>query len=183
VRLKLSIGIFKMKTLVSENIPNFPENRNILMKKIFLFLLLATAAFSLNSCSGNDSSDPEPGGTISFMFNGAQKTFHNVTVSENLYFEGTPDEYSELFVFGIDPDIPGENVRFTLYKNHMEDIVSVFYTISDVEYERKENQFTLSLTANGNNNRLKGTFSGDMYAPFNTVDDISVSNGTFDIQY
>jgi hypothetical protein len=172
-----------MKTLISENIPNFPENRNIPMKKIFLFLLLATAAFSLNSCSGSDSSNPEPGGTISFMFNGVQKTFHNVTVSENLYFEGTPDEYSELFVFGTDSDIPGENVRFTLYKNHMEDIVSVFYTISDVQYERKENQFTLTLTANGNSNRLKGTFSGNMYAPFNTVDDISVSSGTFDIQY
>lgn len=151
------------------------------MKKIFFFLVFTAIAFTTNSCSSSDSS-PDPGGTISFKVNGVQKTFTDMYVSENLYFEGTPDEYTELYVVTLPANDP-EHVRFTLYKNHMEDSVSVFYTHDGIEYTRV-GTFTMQITANGNNKKLIGTFSGEMAEDeINPVDQIYITEGTFNIQY
>ena len=151
------------------------------MKKIIILFVLSAVLYTTNSCSSSDSS-PVIGGTISFKVNGVQKTFNDIYVSENLYFEGTPDEYTELYVVTLPANDP-EHVRFTLYKNHLEDIVSVFYTHDGVEYTRV-GTFTMHLTSNGNNKKLVGTFSGEMAQDeINPIDPINITEGTFTIQY
>ena len=152
------------------------------MKKIFLLIFFTIIGFTINSCSNSSDSNPEIGGTISFKVDGVQKTFNDIYVSENVYNSGTSDEYTELSVLTM-PQNASEHMEFYLYKNRLEDIVSVFYTVDDVEWVRV-GTFAIQLTSNGNNNKLIGTFSGQMsdneIQPQNYI---NITEGTFNIQY
>lgn len=153
------------------------------MKKIALFIAFSAMVFSINSCSSSSDDSPVIGGTISFKVNGVQKTFDNIYVSENVYNPDTPDEYTELGVYTM-PQNVDEHMEFHLYKYHMEDIVSVFYTIDGQQWTRLPGVFTMHLTSNGSNNKLTGTFSGqigdDEIQPQNFK---NITEGTFNIQY
>ena len=152
------------------------------MKKIFLLIFFTTIGFTINSCSNSSDSNPEIGGTISFKVEGVQKTFNDIYVSENMYNSGTSDEYTELSVRTM-PQNASEHMEFFLEKNHLEDIVSVFYTVDDIQWVR-DGTFAVQLTSNGNNNKLIGTFSGQMsdneIQPQNYI---NITEGTFNIQY
>ncbi|MCF6133020.1 hypothetical protein [Flavobacterium wongokense] len=154
------------------------------MKKIFLLVVLTLTAFSFNSCSSSsDDTNPVIGGTISFKVDGVQKTFDNIYVSENVINPGTADEFTDLGVYSM-PQNTSEHIEFFTEKNHMEDIVSVFYTADGVQWTRLPGVFTVHLTSNGNNNKLVGTFAGQMgddeIQPQNFI---NITEGTFNIQY
>lgn len=152
------------------------------MKKIFALLLLTTIGFTINSCSSSGDS-PVIVGTISFKVDGVQKTFNNIYVSETVNNPGTEDEFTDLGVYSM-PQNSSEHIEFFTEKNHMEDIVSVFYTADGVQWTRLPGVFTVHLTSNGNNNKLVGTFSGQMgdseIQPQNFK---TITEGTFNIQY
>ena len=103
------------------------------MKKIFLLIFFTTVGFTIDSCSNSSDSNPKIGGTISFKVDGVQKTFNDIYVSENVYNLGTSDEYTELSVRTM-PQNASEHMEFFLEKNHLEDIVSVFYTVDDIQW-------------------------------------------------
>lgn len=152
------------------------------MKKIILFIAICILGFGFNSCSSSDG-QTEIGGVITFKVNGVQKTFDNIYVSENLYFEGTPNEYTELNVFATPLNNSAEELRFYLYKNRLEDFVSFFYSSGDNQYTRIGN-FAVHITSNGNNKKLIGTFSGQMGdSEIQPQNFITISQGSFNIQY
>lgn len=153
------------------------------MKKFVLFVLLATIGFTINSCSSSSDNGTVIGGTISFKVDGVQKTFNDIYVSENVLNPGTADEFTDLGVYSM-PQNSSEHIEFYTEKYHMEDIVSVFYTADGIQWTRLPGVFTMHLTSNGGNNKLVGTFSGQMgddeIQPQNYK---SITEGTFNIQY
>lgn len=152
------------------------------MKKIFALFFLTTIGFTINSCSSSDDS-PVIGGTISFKVDGVQKTFDNIYVSENVFNPGTADEYTDLGVYSM-PQNTSEHIEFFTEKYHTEDIVSLFYTVDGVQWTRLPGVFTMHIASNGSNNKLVGTFSGqigdDEIQPQNFK---TITDGTFNIQY
>jgi len=145
-------------------------------------IFLTTIGYTINSCSSSTDSNAEIGGRISFKADGVQKTFNNIYVSENVYNSGTSDEYTELSVRTM-PQNASENMENFLEKNHLEDIVSVFYTVDNIQWVRV-GTFAVQLTYDSNNNKLVETFSGQMsdneIQPQNYI---NIIEGSFNIQY
>lgn len=150
------------------------------MRKFFLYVVMTVA---LVSCSGSDSDSGEIGGSIRFKVNGTQKVFDDIEVSQNLYFEGTPNEYTELFVVGYSNELPAEHIRFQLHKGSLEDVVSVVYFDGTNFYFRRDFAFTFNLTENGAAQRLKGTFSGTMELPDQPENNVAITQGSFNFTY
>ncbi|MCF6133019.1 hypothetical protein [Flavobacterium wongokense] len=150
------------------------------MKKIILLLLISVTAFSVNSCSSDDSKSDKATGTISFKINGNLETFTGLHFHETVFFKGTPDEYTAVNIhsdsnehfnwcqFSYIKGITGGNSIYFNYVNQ-----------GDMGYETEDN-FTVNVASNGNDNKFIGTFEGDMISPVGTI---TITEGTFNIQY
>lgn len=152
------------------------------MKKIFLFLMLITVAFSINSCSSdndNDGKSDKATGTISFKVDGVQKTFNSIHFHEETYLEGTSDEYVGIAIFANLGSIYSDGVNFSFKKGDMDHIYNFTYIKEgDIGYLPADD-FLYTITSNGNDKKLIGTFSGTMVG----YPDLAITEGTFNIQY
>jgi len=156
------------------------------MKKIFLFIATATLAFSMNSCSSDDNSDSNGGnttvgGTITLKIDGVSKIFNNVIVNE---ITGTEDgaEYTLLNVTATIGTSATEVITFTTEKGEVgADVVWDFhYTQGTTRYY--SNPMTIVIQTNNDTKKLKGSFNGT-WTPSNGGTDLTVTEGSFDIQY
>lgn len=150
------------------------------MKKLFLFTLLSALTFSLNSCSGDDDSaapvNAQPGGTISFKFNGVQKTFNNVVIDQEVETEG--DVW--LTVTGSENGSSSNMISFNAYQGDLgsDKIMNLEYTQNDVTVF-----YTFQPNSNiqvNSNNTLSGTFSG---FDSGSVNGNAITEGTFSAVY
>lgn len=156
---------------------NFHFEKIQIMKKIFFLLIIASLAFTVNSCSkdSNGVSDKATG-TISFKVNGALRTFNVIHFHEETYLEGTPDEYVGVDIFA-NLGLYSDGVSFSFKKGDMDHIYNFTYIKEgDIGYLPADD-FLYTITSNGNDNKLIGTFSGAMDP------DVTITEGTFDIQY
>ena len=151
------------------------------MKKIFLFLVLTTMGFTINSCSSDDSS---PTGTVTFKVDGVQKTLKIINVNEYKNLAGTADEFTQISVYASSRTVDGA-VIFSFRKGGLGNIISDFTYVlgGDVGYQQSAS-FSSAVTANGNDKKLMGTFSGHVGSSDGTdINDLNITEGTFNIQY
>ncbi|PKP19280.1 MAG: hypothetical protein CVU07_00135 [Bacteroidetes bacterium HGW-Bacteroidetes-23] len=151
------------------------------MKKLFLFLAASTLA--LSSCSSDDDGGSNAQ-NFSFKANGAQKSFSTTTVTEQDYYG---DGNIELLVSSFNPSTPSENISFRLPKGDVGvDAVWMFsYKNGSKTYNYWGDNFTIAIIENSNN-RLKGTFTGNILHYNNVTDEyesVTLSEGTFDFRY
>jgi len=154
------------------------------MKKIFLFIATTTLAFSMNSCSSDDNSDSNGGnavvgGTITAKINGVSKTFNNVIVNER---NSEEIDYTILDVTATIGTSATEVVTFTCEKGTVgtEAIWDFRYTKGTVNYY--SNPITIVTQTNNDAKKLKGSFNGT-WTPFGDGNNLTVTEGSFDIQY
>ena len=149
------------------------------MKKIFLFLALIIIGFSINSCSSDSNGKSDKAtGTISFKIDGVQRTYHSIHFHQETYLAGTPNEYVGVDIYA-DPGIYGDSVGFSFVKGDMDHIYNFTYIVGgDMGYVPSDD-FLLTITSNGNDNKLIGTFSGIIEG----FPDFTTTEGTFNIQY
>ena len=115
---------------------------------------------------------------------GQEKIFNTVSVTEEVYFPGTVDEYTDLIVFASN-DAGTESISIGLAKEEIgTDVIYYFSYIDSNEddYSSNPTSFNTNVTVNSSSKNLKGTFSGGLQgsAMGNTI---AVSNGSFDFQY
>ena len=140
------------------------------MKKVFLFLVLTTIGFTINSCSSDNSS---PTGIVTFKLNGVQKTLKIISVNE----------YKQISVYASSRTVEGA-VEFSFKKGDLGNIISDFTYIvgGDVGY-LKSSDFSGTVTAN-DDKKLIGTFSGHVGSSDGTdTNDLNITEGMFNIQY
>jgi|SRR6218665_1408792 len=146
------------------------------MKKIFLFLVSAAFAVNISSCSSDkEDHNNHSQGTIFFKANGVQQNCYNVHVAKTIIHTGDLVE-TELDVHGY---MVVDELHLHLKKDTLEDTASFLYEVNGMEYTRGEN-FAVVFTSNGSNQKLQGTFSGDLIGPEDTI---TITDGSFDIQY
>lgn len=148
------------------------------MKKLFLFVTMSVMAMSLNSCSSDDSSSVEAGGTVTLTVNGVAKTFDNVIVDKDTFDEGG-ETWTQLSVTASIGTSTSEVITFSLEQGDLgaNAIWSMNYVKDGVNY------YGSSLTAivqTNNSNTLKGTFSGTFEGG---ADPLTVTNGSFNITH
>ena len=152
------------------------------MKKVFILLVLITAAITTNSCS-NDRDDtsyePSATGTVTFKLNGVQKTMNIIDVVDYKNLAGTADEYTQISVYAKSKTVD-EAVAFSFRKGNLGNIISDFTYVlgGDVGYQQSAG-FIGTVTSNGYDKKLVGTFSGDL----DEFSEYTISEGLFDIQY
>ena len=150
------------------------------MKKVFLFLVLTTIGFTINSCSSDNSS---PTGIVTFKLNGVQKTLKIISVNEYKNLAGTANEYKQISVYASSRTVEGA-VEFSFKKGDLGNIISDFTYIvgGDVGY-LKSSDFSGTVTAN-DDKKLIGTFSGHVGSSDGTdTNDLNITEGMFNIQY
>ena len=142
---------------------------------------MITAAITTNSCSNDrDDSSHEPSatGTVTFKLNGVQKTLNIIDVGEYKNLAGTADEYTQISVYAKSKTEDGA-VIFSFKKGDLGNIISDFTYVlgGDVGYQQSAD-FSNDVTANGDDKKLMGTFSGNLGAP-----EFNITEGSFNIQY
>ena len=145
------------------------------MKKLFLFMAMFVAILSLNSCSSDDDTSPNK---IVFKFNEITKNF-NVTVTE---FEGLVSVYG--YIGSIES--PTDEISFYLEDNvgGNDNIIDLAYTNSSGTYITQDNNSLDSyVTPNTSGNTIKGTFAGSLFSSTSSGESISITNGSFFVNY
>lgn len=146
------------------------------MKKILLFIVLTTIAFTINSCSNDDSSDIV-NGSITMKVNGVYQTFTKIHLTQTKSPDG--QDTSLAIYTEDDGDDYGDWVSFTFTKGIYSDVGPFSYRIEDEQYVRTPN-FVIQITSNGNDKKLIGTFEGEVSGPLGNM---TITEGTFNIQY
>lgn len=163
------------------------------MKKLFLFLSLATLSVGLNSCSKDDSSDSSNNNStpsaVQVTINGASKTFNTIVVDQDTYTE-EGHTYTELIVTASINNSATEMITFSLIKGEVgADAIYGFEYIKDGKRYNTFNSegFAFStITQTNSNNKITGTFSGGLSAWNNDTgvyDVVTTSSGAINITY
>lgn len=149
------------------------------MKKLFLYLFAVSLTFSACSKSDTNSSTSK---RISMTVGGQVKTFNTISVTEEIFEAGTPDEYTDLMVLATN-DTDTETISINLEKGvtGTDVIYYLSYTENDNVYYRTAS-FNTNVTVNDSSKNLKGTFSGTLQDSA-TGSTLTVTNGSFDINY
>ena len=150
------------------------------MKKVFLLLVLTIITITTNSCSNDKDDSPvaeKTYGTISMKLNGVQKTLNVSYVKLIKNLEGTPDEYTQIDI-GTSPKNT-DAVAFSFKKGDLGNIIVGFTYLkeSDMGYSA-ESDFLSDVTANGDDKKLMGAFSGHLGG-----DEFNLTEGSFNIEY
>lgn len=162
------------------------------MKKLFLFLSLATLSVGLNSCSKDDSSDSNNNATpsaVQVTINGTSKTFNTIVVDQDNYtLEG--QTYTDLNVTASINNSATEMITFSIQKGDVgADAIYNFEYVKDGKTYNSYNSegFSFStITQTNSNNKIVGTFSGGLSSWNNETgvyDVATTSAGTFNITY
>ena len=152
------------------------------MKKLFLFMAVASLTISLNSCSSSGGSDSSSKGTITAKVDGVAKTFNVVSVVEEVVDPGTEFEYTQLNVTGKIGTT--EIITFCFLKGATGSTAygnEVFsYTKNGVTYV-DDGTATFNVTTNSIASKsIVGTFSGPYTDGTNSI---TFTEGAFNIQY
>lgn len=152
------------------------------MKKVLFIFVLMALAFTVSCCSKDDgpSAGPSAKGFITLKADGVQKTFPLIKVYENVMLEGTPEEYTELYISaGTDHSGWSDAVELSIKKGDLSgNAVFTYIQEGDIGYITADN-FTINVISNGDDKKLIGTFSGDMLG----ITDFTITEGIFNIQY
>lgn len=161
------------------------------MKKLFLFVAVAT--LGLTSCSSDDDKggNGENGGNrtseLKVTIDGVAKTFNTIDVSvedDYDYIDVTAsidNNPSEIIVFTAEKGATGAGTiySFSYYKNGNEHNI---YATSDT--------FLTDVVQTNSNGKLKGTFIGKVGNAYwdndndeLIIEEIELTNGSFDISY
>ncbi|ESU26623.1 hypothetical protein FLJC2902T_25970 [Flavobacterium limnosediminis JC2902] len=147
------------------------------MKKIILFLAILSVSF-FSSCSKDDDSNnstPTPEGFVSAKINGVQKNFTVIDVDVIEY-----PEYTDVEITAHLNNDPSNTFELNLTRDSGE---IYFVQYSEIEnYYQPSETFTITINEN-TTNKLKGTLTGTMNHSFNILEPITVTEGTFDINY
>lgn len=139
-------------------------------------------SFSINSCS-NDSNGKsnKATGTLSFKVDGDLKTLNIIYVDQIKQLVGTPYEYTQITVSAYSTTTDNA-VTFSFKKGDLGNTFSDFAYIlgGDMGY-LKTSDFSSTITASGNENKLIGTFAGHVGS--DTFYDFNITAGSFNIQY
>jgi len=143
------------------------------MKKIILFVALATFSMAFNACSSDDSDSSKKAGSITLTIDGTTKTFNTVVITDY-------SEMGQVRVTASIGDDTTEIIEFTAYKEQLgaHAVFSFEYTINGIKYNGNS---LVILTQVNSDNKLKGSFSGTLSNSPNNIK--NVTDGTFSINY
>lgn len=149
------------------------------MKKIILFVALATLGIAFNACSSDDSeSSSKVEGRITVKIDNVSTTFDNI----NIIAKDTTDNEVEFRIIATKGNDLSESIRFTTYKEATgADRISYFYyNTNDKDfYVYNSNDFSTHIITN-NDGKLIGTFSGTVTSG---GEEKTLTDGTFNITY
>ena len=137
------------------------------MKKLCLLVLTVAMSFAALSCSDSDNEalNKLPTGEMTFMVDGIQKSYNNVTVVQKPQSDGS----IVLEVTGSQNGDATEYIRFRVRKfNTGANRATRWYYTNDSnsaeseEIEGVDYDVDSNITQNSNN-RLRGTFGGTLY--------------------
>lgn len=150
------------------------------MKKIILFVALATLGTSLNSCSSDDSGSSTSSNRISATIDGTVKTFDKVNVIVDESF--APDIL--LHVSATKGNDLTESITFTTWKGSVgpNRTTAFYYTLNDVSF-MGGSELNTTIVTNGEDRHLTGTFSGKVKTAGGTSSEKTITSGSFDIKY
>ena len=157
----------------------------LIMKKIYVLMLVAILAFSLNFCSNHDTATTPPAPTIansvSMKVGGTIKTFNTVTVTQ-IPYTANGMNFVDLEITASNDGSTKEFLVFYIAKGNLGQDVSwdFNYTLNDVPYAQVGTSIGSEATVNSDN-KLKGTFSGTVTS--STDVNLELTQGSFDITY
>lgn len=148
------------------------------MKKIILFVALATLGIALNACSSDDSGSSANESFITVKIDGIDTTFDNINVTEIdtndvviLYVSATKgNNLSESITFSTATELIGSD-----------NVWDFNYTKDNAYFEDTSNFFTQIIT--NSNGSLTGTFSGKLRTNGANPTEKTFTDGTFNIKY
>lgn len=152
--------------------------KKIAMRKIFLFMLMTSLTFSLNSCSKDDDSGLS-GSSMTMKVGGVLKTFNTIIVDQVVY-----DDYVDLIITASNNGNTAEFVTFGIGKGDLGAGHSwgFEYTLNGVVYSESEIENIVNTnTTTNSDNKLIGTFNGNVSSGENVS--IELSQGSFNITY
>jgi len=154
------------------------------MKKIILFVALATLGMSLNSCSSDDSGSSTQGGTITVKIDGVSTTFDNVIVNAETFEDGG-ETYTSLDVTATKGTSTSEIITFYTEKGEVgADKIWSFTYVKNGEQYNSNGELTTVIQTNGNDQKLTGSFSGTVsYYDGGNVQEVVLTDGSFNIKY
>ncbi|NBL64904.1 hypothetical protein GV828_06790 [Flavobacterium sp. NST-5] len=153
------------------------------MKKLFLFVSAIGIMTTLNSCSGDDDSNSNPGqntgGSISVKINGVSKTFNNVVVDKDTFVEDG-ETITELGITGTIGNSATEVIMFGVEMGDVGADATFSFRYLNGTNQYFDNGELSSVVQTNSNNKLKGNFSGRLSGSGNTVD---LTEGSYDISH
>ena len=152
------------------------------MRRIFLYMLVFSLAFSSNSCT-KDPSPSYSGNSVTTKVGGLEKTFNTVVVTQEPYTSGGVN-YVDLKITATNKGNTTESLVFSIGKGDLGVGHSwgFNYTINGVYYAEGDMPTTVSSDATINSdNKLKGTFNGTVTSSENVT--LQLTEGTFDVSY
>lgn len=147
------------------------------MKKLLLFSALLLV-FVFPSCSSD--SDGASQSKVTARIDGVDHTFNTVNVNLIDY----PEEgYTDVEVTASKDNNPDLRISFVVERHVLGLEASWFfgYFLNETFYPKMDG-FQVSVTEN-TDNKLKGTFAGQVQADVEPFDIVDIENGTFDIVY
>ncbi len=138
-------------------------------------MALSVTIFSLTSCSNDDDTRQNK---IVFKLNGVKKNF-NVNVTE---VDGLVSVYG--YIGSIES--PTDEISFDLEDNTggMNRMIDLTYTNDSGTYIKIDtNTWNSNVTPNPPGNTIKGTFDGSLFSTTSNAVSISITNGSFFVNY
>lgn len=150
------------------------------MKKIILFVALATLGMSLNSCSSDDSGSSSSSNSITVKIDGTTTTFDNVDV---IVDEEPSDPDVTLRINATKGNNLSESITFAIRQGSTgpDQITAFYYTQDNASFHETSNFFTQTIT--NSNGSLTGTFSGKVITSGANPIEKTFTDGSFNIKY
>jgi len=150
-------------------------------KNLFLFLMITSFTVFNVSCSKDDDDTSTTSNSLSVKVDGTLKNFNTITVVENIQNLGTVDEYTLLEVTASNSS--SEQIKFGVEKNDIGNDILWYLKYIDGSTEYDSSGFDNSNVTVNSNNKITGTFSGDMTNISGGIDNIQLTEGAFNFQY
>ena len=143
------------------------------MKKIILFVALATLGIAFNACSSDDSKSTtnDVGGIITVKIDGVSTTFEDINVIET----DTTENTVELRIIATNANDANEKIMFSTWVGAIGSNQTYHFNYINDDLHLSQSDFSTNITTHSNG-KLIGTFSG-------TMQSVNFTDGTFNIQY
>ena len=152
------------------------------MKKLLLACTMMAVLVFPSCSSDDDSNNNNNNSVVTARIDGVEYNYNTINVDTETYTDGG-QTYTDVIVTASIDNNPNNRISFIAEQGVLGLDASWYfsYFLNDTAHPKTEN-FQVNVTQS-TNNRLVGTFAGDVQADVEPFDIIEITNGTFDITY